>query len=238
MSFNHDIRPIFLKNCTGCHGGVKEAGGVSFIYREKALSKGESGNFTIVPGEPDSSELLRRVRSKDPDMVMPQPKHGSPLSENEIAKLEQWIREGAKWEEHWAFMQPKDRQVDDLQAPDWVSQPLDRFVLEKIESAGLQPSPEASPAEWLRRTSFDLTGLPPSVRELTDFQEASEADAQAARQETVERLLNSPGFGERCATVWLDLARYADTYGFEKDPHRDVWPWRDWVVRAFNADMP
>jgi len=238
MSFNRDVRPIFIKNCTACHGGVKEAGGISFIFRHMALSKGESGNFAIVPGEPDSSEVMRRIRSTDPDMVMPQPKHGSPLSSEDIAKLEQWIREGAEWEEHWAFMPPEDRNVGNLEESNWVSQPLDAFVLKNIETAGLEPSPEASAAEWLRRVSFDLTGLPPSVQDLKVLQVAWETDAENAREQAVNRLLDSPDYGEHWATVWLDLARYADTFGFEKDPHRNIWPWRDWVVRAFNADMP
>lgn len=238
VSFNRDIRPIFLKHCTACHGGVKEAGGISFIYRDRALVKGESGEIAIVPGKPDSSEIMRRIRSKDPEEVMPKPKHGSPLKAAEIELIETWISQGAAWEEHWAFVYPREKNIPKLGNESWASQPLDRFVLENIEKNKLTPSPQASPGEWLRRVSFDLTGLPPTIEELQELQAAWNNDGKAAREKVVDRLLASPAYGERWATVWLDLARYADTFGFEKDPHRDIWPWKDWVIRSLNADMP
>ncbi len=238
ISFNRDIRPIFLKNCTACHGGVKEAGGISFIYRNRALIEGESGKIAIVPGKPESSEIMRRIRSKDPEEMMPKPKHGSPLKEKEIALLETWISEGAKWEEHWAFMPPVEKNIPALKNETWQTQPLDRFILANLEKSNLAPSPQASGAEWLRRVSFDLTGLPPSIEDLKQLEAAWNTDGKAAREKIVDQLLASPAYGERWATVWLDLARYADTFGFEKDPHRDIWPWRDWVIRSLNADMP
>ena len=238
VSFNRDIRPIFLKNCTACHGGVKEAGGISFIYRERALREGESGKNAIVPGKPESSEMMRRIRSTDPDEMMPQPKHGTPLKPADIELIETWISEGAKWEEHWAFMPPIEKKIPALKNESWTTQPLDRFVLENIEKNKLTPSPQASPGEWLRRVSFDLTGIPPTIEELKELEAAWNADGKAAREKVVDRLLASPAYGERWATVWLDLARYADTFGFEKDPHRDIWPWKDWVIRSLNADMP
>lgn len=238
ISFNRDIRPIFLKNCTACHGGVKEAGGISFIYRDRAIIEGESGKIAIVPGKPDESEIMRRIRSTDPDEVMPQPKHGSPLKEKEITLLETWISEGAKWEEHWAFMPPVEKNIPTLKNETWPTQALDRLVLENLEKNKLTPSPQASAAEWLRRVSFDLTGLPPNIEALKQLEAAWSTDGKAAREKVVDQLLASPAYGERWATVWLDLARYADTFGFEKDPHRDIWPWRDWVIRSLNADMP
>ena len=238
VRFNRDIRPIFLKHCTACHGGVKEAGEISMIFRDRLLKEGESGKIAVVPGNPDASELIKRVKHTDPDEIMPKPKHGPPLSPEEIAILEKWISEGAEWEEHWAFMPPVETEVTGLKNDSWVSKPLDKFVLKEIEEAGLTPSPEAGAAEWLRRVSFDLTGLPPTVEEVKTLETAWEADGDKAREEVVDRLLASPAYGERWATVWLDLARYADTYGFEKDPHRDIWPWRDWVIRSLNADMP
>jgi hypothetical protein len=234
--FNRDIRPIFAKHCTACHGGVKEAGGISMIFRDRLLSEGESGSIPVVPGKSEISEMIRRVKSKDPDEIMPQPKHGPPLSSGEIAKLEQWIKEGAKWEEHWAFMPPAEAEVSGLKMKDWGSVPLDRHVLKGIESAGLEPSPQAGAAEWLRRVSFDLTGLPPNVDDLTALEKEWETNGHAARERMVDKLLASPSYGERWASVWLDLARYADTTGFERDPHRDIWPWRDWVIKAFNED--
>jgi hypothetical protein len=236
--FNRDIRPIFAKNCTACHGGVKEAGGISFIFRERLLAEGESGTIPVVPRKPEISEMIRRVKSKDADEIMPQPKHGPPLSSGDIATLEQWIKEGAKWEEHWAFMPPVETEVAGLKKEDWVAVPLDRHALKRIEAAGLKPSPHAGAAEWLRRVSFDLTGLPPNVDDLTALEKEWETSGQAARERMVDKLLASPSYGERWASVWLDLARYADTTGFEKDPHRDIWPWRDWVIKAFNEDKP
>ena len=233
VEFNRDIRPILTKHCTACHGGVKEAGEISFIYREKALAPGKSGKIPIVPGKPAESEMLRRLRSTDPDEVMPKPKHGPPLPEAEVALIERWIRQGAEWQNHWSFVPPKETVVTNISDEKWPAAPLDRFIMQRLDREKLKPSPEAPPAEWLRRVTFDLTGLPPSPEELADFEKNP-----AARAGVVDRLLASPHFGERWATVWLDLARYSDTYGFEKDPNRDIWPFRDWVIRAFNAGMP
>ena len=238
IRFNRDIRPIFTKHCTACHGGVKEAGGISFVFRDRLLLEGESGNIPVVPGKPDLSEMISRVKSNDPDEVMPQPKHGQPLSSAEIAKLEKWIAEGAKWEEHWAFIPPVEMQVTGLKDESWLTSSLDHHVLRRIQESGLKPATEAAPGEWLRRVSFDLTGLPPSLEELAEVESAWKIDPIIARATAVDKLLASPAYGERWAAVWLDLARYADTFGFEKDPHRDIWPWRDWIVRALNADMP
>jgi hypothetical protein len=238
VEFNRDIRPLLTKHCTACHGGVKEAGEVSFIYRAKALAPAKSGKIPIVPGKPAESEMLHRLRSTDPDEVMPKPKHGPPLPADEIALIERWIAQGAEWQEHWAFVPPKESPVGKVSDESWPASPLDRFVLQRLDHENLAPSPEAPPAEWLRRVSFDLTGLPPSPEELTAYQTDLLKDPKNARASVVERLLASPRFGERWAAVWLDLARYSDTYGFEKDPARDIWPFRDWVVRAFNADLP
>lgn len=238
VEFNRDIRPILTKHCTACHGGVKEAGEVSFIYREKALAPAESGKPPIVPGKPAESEMLHRLRNADPDEVMPKPKHGPPLPAEEIALIERWIAQGAEWEEHWSFVPPRETEVKSVSDEKWPSSSLDRFILQRLDQEKLTPSHEAPAAEWLRRVSFDLTGLPPSPEELAAYQESLAKDPAAARAGVVERLLTSPHFGERWAAVWLDLARYSDTYGFEKDPHRDIWPFRDWVIRAFNADMP
>ncbi len=208
------------------------------MFHDRILQEGESGNTAVVPGKPEASELIKRVKSTDPDYVMPQPKHGPALAVKEIELLEQWIAQGAKWEEHWSFVAPKEIPVTDLKDVKWATQPLDRFVLHGIEAAGLAPSAVAEPGEWLRRASFDLIGLPPSVELLDEFIADVKSDPAQAHERMVDELLASPSFGERWATVWLDLARFADTYGFEKDPHRDIWPYRDWVVRAFNRDMP
>jgi hypothetical protein len=238
VDFNRDVRPILTKHCTACHGGVKEAGNISFIYRDKALGMGKSGEYPIVPGKPAESDMLRRLRSSDPDEVMPKPKHGPPLPAAEIALIERWIRQGAEWQDHWSFIKPVNVPNVKISDETWPSVPLDRFVLQRLDQEHLRPSPEASPAEWLRRVTFDLTGLPPTAEDLATDLAAFEKNPSTARAAVLDRLLASPRFGERWAVMWLDLARYSDTYGFEKDPHRDIWPFRDWVIRAFNADLP
>lgn len=234
VDFSRDIRPIFNQNCTPCHGGVRQKNGVSFIFREEALGIGKSGRRTIVPGNPDASELIARVTSKDPDVRMPY--HAPPLTPQQIDLLRQWIKQGAKWTDHWAFVPPKPESLPTVKRPDWVRQPLDRFILARLERESLPPSPEASKQELLRRVSLDLTGLPPTAKEEAAYLADTSADAY---EKQVNRLLASPAYGERWASMWLDLARYADTLGYEADRRRPgVWPYRDWVIDAFNRDVP
>jgi hypothetical protein len=234
VDFSRDIRPIFNQNCVACHGGVRQKNGVSFIYRDEALGRGKSGRPTIVPGDPDASELIRRITSKDPDQRMPY--HAPPLSSQQISLLRRWIKEGAKWEDYWAFVPPKPQALPQVKRAGWVRQPLDRFILARLEKEGLQPSPEAEKAALLRRASFDLTGLPPTADEMSAYLADQSPNAY---EKQVDRLLASPRYGERWASMWLDLARYADTKGYEKDDERPgVWPYRDWVIDAFNANLP
>ena len=240
VDFGKQIRPIFKRSCTKCHGGVKQAGDVSFVYREQSIDSG-----IIIPGEPDDSELMARITSTDPDVRMPPPgEHGEetqPLTKAEIDLVSRWIEEGAPWGEHWALQAPVDHPLPATLDAQWISQPLDAFVLARLEAEKRQPSAEASPNQWLRRTSLDLIGIPPTPEETQRFLQACQA-AGSKREEVyeteVERLLNSERFGERWAAMWMDLARYADTKGYEKDPHREMWPFRDWLIRAFNEDMP
>jgi mono/diheme cytochrome c family protein len=234
VDFNRDIRPILNAHCITCHGGVKQAGGVSFSYREQALGKGKSGRPTVVPGNPRASELISRISSRDPEYRMPL--HQQPLSDEQIAVLRRWIAQGAPWENYWAFVPPKPQPLPQVRHMTWVRQPLDRFILARLEKEHLTPSPAADKAELLRRVSLDLTGLPPTPKELASFL----ADTSAhAYEKQVDRLLASPAYGERWASMWLDLARYGDTKGFEKDRSRPgVWTYRDWVIRAFNNNMP
>jgi hypothetical protein len=235
IQFNKHIRPIFAEHCAACHGGVKQAGGLSFVYAENVFNGGDSGQPAAVPGDVESSYLIDRVTDPDPETRMPPGEHGPPLSAVEIERLKQWIAAGAKWETPWAFVPPKDTPppaVTDTASP---RTPLDRYVLAKLEAAKLEPAPPASRREWLRRVSFDLIGLPPSSAEVEAFERDERPDAF---EHVVDRLLASPHFGERWASLWLDLARYADTTGYERDPHRNIWPYRDWLIRAFNADMP
>lgn len=239
IDFNEQIRPILNKNCTSCHGGVKQAGEVSFVYREQALGKGESGEPVIVPGDPAASELVRRITTDDSDDRMPPPdEHPEGLSSEEIKLLTTWIAEGAEWGEHWSFVQPEARPLPKVSTPAWPRESLDHFVLARLDAEELTPTQAATPTEWLRRATFDLTGLPPTRAEQEAFARAVNTNPEGAYPAAVDRLLSSPGYGERWATLWLDLARYADTMGFEKDLHRNVWPYRDWLIRAFNADLP
>jgi hypothetical protein len=238
VDFNRDIRPLLSKHCTACHGGVKAAGGISFVYRDKALTKGKSDEFAIVPGQPKNSELIRRITSEDPEEVMPKPEHGPKLSSAEIALFTRWIEQGAPWNELWSFIPPQEPAPPTLQLSTWSRSRADELVLARLESEALTPAPEASPAEWLRRVSLDLTGLPPSPEDFNAFKAALASDPNSAHRQVADRLLNSPAFGERWAAVWLDLARYSDTFGFEKDPTRDIWPWRDWVIRSLNQSTP
>lgn len=233
IDFNRDIRPIFNASCMACHGGVKQAGNVSFSYREQVLGKGKSGRPTVVPGNPGASELMARVTAKDPDIRMPL--NAAPLSEKQIGLLREWIREGAPWSDYWAFVPPRPQPLPQVRHTAWPRQPLDRFILARLEKEGLSPSPQADKAELLRRVSLDLTGMPPTLEEQAAFQADNSPNAY---EKQVDRLLASPRYGERWATMWLDVARYGDSKGFEKDKSRTVWPYRDWVIDAFNRNMP
>jgi mono/diheme cytochrome c family protein len=234
VDFNRDIRPIFNGNCIACHGGVKQAGDVSFSYREQVLGKGKSGRPTVVPGSPRGSELMARVTSNNPETRMPL--HGPPLKPEQIALLRQWIEEGAAWENYWAFVPPKPQALPAVRQAGWVRQPLDRFILARLEKESLSPAPEADKPALLRRVSLDLTGMPPTPDELAAFLADT---SKGAYERQVDRLLASKRYGERWAAMWLDLARYGDTKGFEKDKSRPgVWIYRDWVIEALNQNMP
>ncbi|MEK7950340.1 PSD1 and planctomycete cytochrome C domain-containing protein [Luteolibacter soli] len=235
VDFASQVRPVLNSHCTACHGGVKEAGEVSFIYRDKALGKGKSGKQIIVPGDPAASEAMVRVLSTDPDEVMPKPEHGPRLADGEIATLRQWIKEGAKWGEHWSFVAPEKHTAPAVKDTAWPRNDIDRFLLARMEREGLKPSKEADKAALLRRVSLDLTGLPPSIAELDAYLADNSPDAY---NKQVTRLLASPRFGERWASVWMDLARYADSEGLGLDSRRDVWKYRDWLIGAFNRDEP
>lgn len=232
VDFNTQIRPILNAACLSCHGGVKQAGGVSLLFREEALLAGKSGRRCIVPGKPEESELVARLTHSDPDERMPL-KH-PPLKPEQVDLIKKWIKQGAEWETHWAYIPPKPQPVP-ATSSEWVRNPVDAFILQKLESEDLQPSPEADRATLLRRVSLDLTGLPPTP---TDYARFLNNKATDAYEQEVDRLLTSPQFGERWAALWLDLARYGDSRGYQKDRGRTIWPYRDWVIRAFNQDMP
>lgn len=237
VDFNRDIRPILAGSCFKCHGPdeATRKAGLRLDERDAALQPAKSGERAIVPGELDASELLRRVATTDEDDLMPPPKDGERLSLDQIAKLEQWIAEGAAYRKHWAYEQPITPALPEVQQREWPRTALDHFVLARLEAAGLTPAPEAPRTTLIRRLSLDLTGLPPTPEEVAEF---VNDPAPRAYERLVERLLGSPHYGERWARPWLDLARYADTNGYEADYRRSIWPYRDWVINALNADLP
>lgn len=236
VEFNAHVRPILVQNCTACHGGVKEAGGVSFIYSEEVLGRSDSGRVVVTPGSPEKSEMFRRITSTNELERMPPVAHGDALEPGEIAIIERWISDGANWEEHWAYEPEVLHPVDvPVGLADWGQNEIDAYVFAGMNTHGLSPNPAESPERLLRRLSLDLTGLPPTWEDVQMF--AADPSPDAYRRQ-VDRLLARPEFGERWAAPWLDLARYADTKGFERDPERDAWPWRDWVIDALNDDMP
>ena len=233
VSYNAEIRPI-LARCLPCHGpdGNAREAGLALHTRDDATASRRRG-AAVVPGDPDSSSLMARVISTDPDLRMPPPGHGKPLSADEVATLKAWISEGADYEKHWAWVAPESRVP--TAGAEWARRDLDRFVAADLEARGLVPSPPADRYTLARRLSLDLLGIPPSPEMADAFVVDERPDAT---ERYVDRLLESPAFGERWARVWLDIARYADTKGYEQDGNRTIWPWRDWVIDAYNSDMP
>jgi mono/diheme cytochrome c family protein len=245
VDFSRDVQPIFAGRCYECHGAQKQKSDFRLDDRATALHGGESGKPALVPGKSSASGLYQRILSRNPDDMMP-PK-GERLAAAQIALLKTWIDQGATWPDemarpngaasvkHWAFQPPVRPPLPPVRRGRWVRDPIDSFVLARLEREKLKPSPEADKVTFLRRLSLDLIGLPPTIAELDAFEADKSKDAG---QKQVERLLASPHYGERWARVWLDAARYADSDGFEKDKPRFVWNYRDWVIRAFNRDLP
>jgi hypothetical protein len=232
IDYSAQVKPIFNKKCIACHGGVKQKAGFSLLFREEALGNTEAGRPAIIPGNPEASELIRRITETDPEERMPY-KH-EPLSKEEIQILTQWIKEGAPWGEHWAYLPVKKEKIPEVKNA-WVKNNIDAFILQKLEEENLSPSAEADKPTLLRRVSLDLIGLPPD--EITAKNFLNDHSPQAY-EKLVDALLASPRYGERWAALWMDLARYADTRGYEADRSRTIWKYRDWLIRAFNADKP
>jgi hypothetical protein len=225
IDFNRDIRPILSDNCFSCHGfdNSSRKAGLRLDDREGATADLGEGVFAIVTGQPEASALLDRIRSTDPDEVMPPPdSHKKALTNAQAELLEQWIAEGAKWSEHWSFVKPVKAKI-----PDGQKHPVDHFVQSKRQAEPLKPAPPAAPHTLTRRLAFDLTGLPPST-----------ADYTISYEKLIDQYLSSPHYGERMAMWWLDGARYSDTDGYQADSTRTNWPWRDWVIDSFNRNQP
>lgn len=242
ISFSQDIRPILSDYCFACHGpdathrkgGSKKLGRLRLDTKSGAFA--DHGDFAaVVPGDTDESELVYRIKTDDKDEIMPPPDFGKPLTDKQKQLLVDWIKQGATWEEHWSFAPIQRKSLPAVKNKAWPTTFIDHYTLARMESEGLKPSPEAGRATLIRRLSFDLTGLPPSPEEVDRFVKDRSPDAY---KKVVDRLLASPRFGERMAMYWLDLVRYADTVGYHGDQDHNASPYRDWVIEAFNRNMP
>ncbi|HEY5772043.1 MAG TPA: DUF1553 domain-containing protein [Chitinophagaceae bacterium] len=232
IDYNTQVKPIFNKKCITCHGGVKAKSEFSLLFREDALKPAKSGKYPIVPGKPGESEMIRRITEKDEEERMPY-KH-EPLTKEEISILKKWIKQGAEWGEHWAYLtvqKPGLPDVDDK----WIRNDIDKFIYQKLENEKLRPSPEADKQTLLRRVSLDLIGMPAEENVAKKF---LNDNSEKAYENLIDDLLSSTKYGEKWTSMWLDIARYADTKGFEKDPGRNIWEYRDWLIRSFNEDKP
>lgn len=235
--YGRDVRPILSQYCFKCHGPdeTKREAEMRLDLREEATRAASSGERPIVPTEPASSELIRRIRTDDPDLRMPPASTKLQLSKEQKETLRAWIAAGAEYSPHWSFVAPRRPVVPNVRHADWTRGAIDRFIVASLEAEKLSPSPEADRHSLVRRVSLDLIGLPPSIEEAEEFVADRSPDAY---EKLVDRLLASPHYGERWARRWLDLARYADTNCYEKDRQRSVWPYRDWVINALNSNLP
>jgi hypothetical protein len=241
VDFNTEVKPIFNKKCISCHGGVKRQSGFSLLFRADALEPNKSGKPAIIPGDPGNSEMIRRLSLSDPEERMPY-RH-EPLSAEEISTLTKWVKQGAKWGDHWAYTPVAKTTTPDVDhwffgvkgGKKWVKNDIDAFTYEHMQQAGLDPSPEADKATLLRRVSLDITGMPASSQLASFFLNDQRPNAY---EKLVDTLLASPHYGEKWAAVWMDLARYADTKGYERDSWRSIWRYRDWLIKAFNKNKP
>lgn len=231
VSFSEQIRPLLNQHCTACHGGVKQAADLSFVYAD-------SMSHVLEPGKAEESEIIRRVIDPDDESRMPPPDHGRRLTQREVDLLRAWINAGAVWQSHWSYEAPSRHPQPTLANQDWVWSPFDSFVLAQLEAKGIRPAPAEQPQRWLRRVSLDLVGLPPSLEAQQLFLSNLSEDSDLAYEQAVDELLSSPHFGERWASVWFDQVRYADSRGLGIDGRRTIWKYRDFVIDALNNDLP
>lgn len=239
VSFNFDIRPILSDNCFACHGpdANKREAGLRLDIAEEAYSalKETKGAHGLVPGKPEKSEAYLRIVSDDPSRMMPPPESNLKLTDREIRLIQKWISQGAEYEKHWAFVPVQSPELPEVSDEDWPKNEVDYFILAKQENSGLSPHKEANKESLLKRVSLDITGLPPTLEMMDSFLADESPDAY---EKVVDRLLASPAYGEKMAVYWMDIARFADSHGFQDDSYRSQWPWRDWVIHAFNENMP
>ncbi|MCH1521998.1 MAG: DUF1549 domain-containing protein, partial [Arenicellales bacterium] len=235
LEYNRDIRPILSDKCFSCHGadsGSRKAD-LRLDQRENAVEMG-----AIAAGDIDASEMIARILTDDPDTLMPPPETKKVLSAPDKEKLQRWVEEGAEYQPHWSYIAPEKTELPAVQNETWVKNTIDQFVLARLENEGLTPAPEADPLTLFRRLHLDITGLPPSPAESRAFAIDYAQDSEAAMELWIDRLMQRPTWGEHRGRYWLDAARYGDTHGLHFDNYREMWPYRDWVIRAFNANQP
>ncbi|REG88234.1 PSD1 and planctomycete cytochrome C domain-containing protein [Algoriphagus antarcticus] len=239
VSYNFHIRPILSDNCYACHGpdANKREADLRLDTEEGAYSalKESKGKFALVAGNVEESVLYHRITSDDPAIMMPPSESNLKLTDREIKLIEKWIRQGAEYEPHWAFVPPKSSGLPKIEQISWPINEVDYFILAKLEESGMKPNEKSDKEALLKRASLDLTGLPPTLEMMDAFLADNSADAY---EKLVDRLLASPAYGEKMAVYWMDIARFADSHGFQDDSYRSQWPWRDWVIHAFNENMP
>ncbi len=239
VSYNFDIRPILSDKCFACHGpdANKQEAGLRLDNAESAYAQLKSGKaFAIVPGNPEASELYKRITSSDPDYQMPTPEsHLGLLSEKEIDLLKRWIEQGGKYEKHWAFVKPKQSALPEVNDDSWPINEIDYFILAQMEEKGLKPSEKASQQQLIKRLSLDLNGLAPSLALQQKFDKEGD---EKTYEKMVDELIGQKSYGEKMGLHWLDIGRFADSFGYQNDNARTQWPWRDWVINAFNKNMP
>jgi hypothetical protein len=239
ISYNFDVRPILADKCYACHGpdANKRKAGLRLDMRDEAYKALEDNPnaHALVPGDPFRSEMYLRISSKDTSELMPPPSSNLSLTQDQIDLLKKWISQGAKYEKHWAFVPPKQSALPEIADKKWVRNEIDYFILNKLEQKGLKPNEEADKERLLKRISLDITGLPPSIEMMDKFLSDT---SSGAYEKTIDDLLKTPAYGEKMAVHWMDLARYADSHGYQDDNYRTQWPWRDWVIHAFNENMP
>ncbi|MEM7396100.1 MAG: DUF1549 domain-containing protein, partial [Verrucomicrobiota bacterium] len=234
LDFNRHIRPILSDHCYQCHGPDETHRKARLRLDDEASAKAQrDGVAAIVAGHPDRSEMMARILSHDPDEQMPPPETEKPLTDEQKERLKEWIAGGAGYDQHWSFIPVRKPEVLEQ------GHPIDILVRERLKHTGLKPAGIASPAKLIRRVTFDLTGLPPTLSEMEAFEKAlNQKGTDAAYEALVDRLLASPRYGEHMAWQWMEAARYADTDGYQNDGPRTMWRWRDWVIDAYNENMP
>ncbi|MEM9185313.1 MAG: DUF1553 domain-containing protein [Planctomycetota bacterium] len=235
ITYNRDIRPILAENCFACHGADEKANdsGLRLDLREEAIDYG-----AIAPGDLDASLLITTILSDDPAYVMPPPRSHKKLTPDQKQKLKAWVAQGAEYQGHWAFTVPRKAEPPRVKRADWPRNAIDNFILARLEEAGFEPAPEADARTLFRRVHFDCTGLPPDPADADAFEADYNARGDLALSEWIDRLMATPAWGEHRGRYWLDAARYGDTHGLHFDNYREMWPYRDWVIRAFNANQP